>query len=108
MCRICLLLSACCRRAALSAGAAQVSISTDPFAVMTDADWALMIGAKPRGPGQERADLLDQNGRIFVVQGRARVVGGSTCGKVMVVGAGEVQRIALGVGCAGHPMMHRV
>jgi hypothetical protein len=55
---------------AVSAGAAQVSISTDPYAVFTDADWALMIGAKPRGPGQERADLLDQNGRIFVDQVR--------------------------------------
>jgi hypothetical protein len=38
--------------------------------VFNDADWALMIGAKPRGPGQERADLLDQNGRIFVDQVR--------------------------------------
>lgn len=46
----------------------QVSISTDPYAVFQDAEWALMIGAKPRGPGQERADLLDQNGRIFVEQ----------------------------------------
>jgi malate/lactate dehydrogenase len=48
-----------------------VSISTDPYAVFQDAEWALMIGAKPRGPGQERADLLDQNGRIFVDQVRA-------------------------------------
>jgi hypothetical protein len=48
----------------------QVSISTDPYAVFQDAEWALMIGAKPRGPGQERADLLDQNGRIFVEQVR--------------------------------------
>jgi len=46
----------------------QVSISTDPYTVFQDAEWALMIGAKPRGPGQERADLLDQNGRIFVEQ----------------------------------------
>ena len=46
----------------------QVAISTDPYAVFQDAEWALMIGAKPRGPGQERADLLDQNGRIFVEQ----------------------------------------
>jgi hypothetical protein len=51
---------------------AQVSISTDPYAVFKDAEWALMIGAKPRGPGQERADLLDQNGRIFVEQVRAQ------------------------------------
>lgn len=45
-----------------------------------------MIGAKPRGPGQERADLLDQNGRIFVEQGKAlNEVASKNC-KVMVVG----------------------
>lgn len=64
----------------------EVSISTDPYAVFQDAEWALMIGAKPRGPGQERADLLDQNGRIFVEQGKAlNEVASKTC-KVMVVG----------------------
>lgn len=51
----------------------QVSIGTDPYAVFKDAEWALMIGAKPRGPGQERADLLDQNGRIFVEQVRSNL-----------------------------------
>lgn len=64
----------------------EVSISTDPYAVFQDAEWALMIGAKPRGPGQERADLLDQNGRIFVEQGKAlNEVASKNC-KVMVVG----------------------
>lgn len=38
-----------------------------------------MIGAKPRGPGQERADLLDQNGRIFVEQVRQQPADHSTC-----------------------------
>ena len=33
-----------------------------------DAEWALLIGAKPRGPGMERADLLDINGQIFAEQ----------------------------------------
>src|SRR5512136_969459 len=31
-----------------------------------DADWCLLVGAKPRGPGIERADLLKDNGRIFL------------------------------------------
>jgi len=48
----------------------QVTIGTEPEVVFKDADWALMIGAKPRGPGMERGDLLDMNGRIFVDQVR--------------------------------------
>jgi malate dehydrogenase (NADP+) len=64
----------------------EVSIGVDPRAVFKDADWALMIGAKPRGPGQERADLLDQNGRIFVEQGKALNEVASPDCKVMVVG----------------------
>ena len=64
----------------------EVSIGIDPFSVFKDADWALMIGAKPRGPGQERGDLLDQNGRIFVDQGRALNESASRNCKVLVVG----------------------
>lgn len=36
-------------------------------------DWALLIGAKPRGPGMERSDLIKENGAIFVDQGRALI-----------------------------------
>ena len=43
-----------------------------PQQVFEGADWALLIGAKPRGPGMERSDLLDINGRIFEEQVRAR------------------------------------
>lgn len=46
----------------------QVSIGTEPSSVFNEADWCLMIGAKPRGPGMERADLLQQNGEIFQIQ----------------------------------------
>lgn len=46
----------------------EVSISIDPYEVFQDAEWALLIGAKPRGPGMERADLLDINGQIFAEQ----------------------------------------
>lgn len=46
----------------------EVSISIDPYEVFQDAEWALLIGAKPRGPGMERAGLLDINGQIFAEQ----------------------------------------
>jgi malate/lactate dehydrogenase len=49
----------------------EVSIGIDPREIFTGADWALMVGAQPRGPGMERADLLDLNGRIFKEQGEA-------------------------------------
>nr|XP_033510842.1 malate dehydrogenase [NADP], chloroplastic-like isoform X2 [Nicotiana tomentosiformis] len=46
----------------------EVNIGTDPYEVFQDAEWALLIGAKPRGPGMERAGLLDINGQIFAEQ----------------------------------------
>jgi malate dehydrogenase (NADP+) len=46
----------------------QVTIGIDPTEVFAGADWCLMVGAKPRGPGMERADLLQQNGEIFQIQ----------------------------------------
>lgn len=46
----------------------EVSIGIDPCDVFQDVEWAVLIGAKPRGPGMERADLLDINGRIFAQQ----------------------------------------
>ncbi|KAJ6727328.1 malate dehydrogenase [Salix purpurea] len=49
----------------------EVSIGINPYEVFEDAEWALLIGAKPRGPGMERAGLLDINGQIFAEQGKA-------------------------------------
>ena len=46
----------------------EVKIGIDAHTVFKDADWALLIGAKPRGPGMERAELLDINGQIFQEQ----------------------------------------
>lgn len=46
----------------------QVSIGINPYEVFQDCEWALLIGAKPRGPGMERAGLLDINGQIFSEQ----------------------------------------
>jgi malate dehydrogenase len=44
--------------------------TSDPAVGFKDANWCLLVGAKPRGPGMERADLLKDNGKIFIEQGR--------------------------------------
>jgi hypothetical protein len=49
----------------------EVSIGINPYEVFEDVEWALLIGAKPRGPGMERAGLLDINGQIFAEQVRS-------------------------------------
>lgn len=64
----------------------EVSIGINPYEVFQDAEWALLIGAKPRGPGMERADLLDINGQIFAEQGKALNASASPNVKVIVVG----------------------
>lgn len=64
----------------------EVSIGIDPREIFKGADWALMVGAQPRGPGMERADLLDLNGRIFKDQGEALNDVASPDVKVLVVG----------------------
>lgn len=64
----------------------EVNLGTDPYEVFRDAGWALLIGAKPRGPGMERADLLDINGKIFAEQGKALNAVASPNVKVIVVG----------------------
>jgi len=58
----------------------------DPNVAFRDADYALLVGAKPRGPGMERRDLLAQNAGIFKVQGRALNDHASRGVKVLVVG----------------------
>lgn len=49
----------------------EVLIGSDPQTIFRNVHYALLIGAKPRGPGMERADLLKDNGKIFVGQGKA-------------------------------------
>ncbi len=51
-----------------------------------DADYALLVGARPRGPGMERKDLIAENGKIFGPQGRALNAVASQNVKVLVVG----------------------
>jgi malate dehydrogenase len=61
-------------------------LSDDANEVFKDIDYALLVGAKPRGPGMERSDLLEANGGIFKVQGKALNDNASRDVKVVVVG----------------------
>ena len=58
----------------------------DPMTAFKDADYALLIGSRPRGPGMERAELLAVNAEIFTAQGKALDQVASRNVKVLVVG----------------------
>ena len=58
----------------------------DPKTGFKDTDYALLVGARPRGPGMERADLLAANAQIFTAQGKALNAAASRSVKVLVVG----------------------
>jgi malate dehydrogenase len=58
----------------------------DPMTAFKDTDYALLVGARPRGPGMERADLLAANAQIFTAQGKALDKVASRNVKVLVVG----------------------
>jgi malate dehydrogenase len=68
-----------------------------------DVNWALLVGSKPRGPGMERADLLKDNGKIFVAQGKSidavaaddvRVaVVGNPCNTNIMIAANQARRV---------------
>jgi malate dehydrogenase len=58
----------------------------DPMTAFKDADYAVLVGARPRGPGMERADLLAANAQIFTAQGKALDKVASRNVKVLVVG----------------------
>lgn len=64
----------------------EVVLGSDPNVVFQGIDYAFLIGAKPRGPGMERKDLLFENGKIFVGQGKALNKSASRDVKVLVVG----------------------
>ena len=65
---------------------AGIVATDDPNAAFKDADYALLVGARPRGPGMERKDLLEANAAIFSVQGKAMNDNASRDIKVLVVG----------------------
>ena len=65
---------------------AGMSAHADAMTAFKYVDIALLVGARPRGPGMERKDLLEANGAIFTVQGRALDAVASRDVKVLVVG----------------------
>jgi malate dehydrogenase len=63
-----------------------MSAHGDPNTAFKDIDYALLVGARPRGPGMERKDLLSANAQIFTAQGKALNAVASRKVKVLVVG----------------------
>ena len=65
---------------------AGMSAHSDPMTAFKDIDVALLVGARPRGPGMERKDLLSANAQIFTAQGKALNAVAKKTVKVLVVG----------------------
>src|ERR1700748_1718015 len=78
-------------------------LTGDADVAFKDVNWALLVGSKPRGPGMERADLLKDNGRIFIAQGQSidkvaaddcRVAGGGNpCNTNVMIAAHQAKRL---------------
>ncbi len=78
-------------------------LTGDANVAFKDANWCLLVGSKPRGPGMERADLLKDNGKIFIAQGQAidavaadnaRVaVVGNPCNTNVMIAAAQAKRL---------------
>lgn len=64
----------------------EIHFGSDPYKIFKDVDVAFLVGAKPRGPGMERSDLLIDNAKIFVEQGKALNEVASKEVRVLVVG----------------------
>ena len=78
-------------------------LTGDADVAFKDVNWALLVGSKPRGPGMERADLLKDNGKIFIAQGQSidRVaaddcriaVVGNPCNTNVMIAASQAKRL---------------
>src|SRR6185503_17028911 len=84
-------------------------LTSDPNVGFKDANWCLLVGAKPRGPGMERADLLKDNGKIFTEQGQIIDRVAAHDARVAVVGnpANTNAMIAASVAPAAARALHR-
>jgi malate dehydrogenase len=79
-------------------------LTDTPDTAFGDANWCLLVGSKPRGPGLERADLLKDNGKIFIGQGKsidavaaadARIaVVGNPCNTNCMIAASQAKRLS--------------
>jgi len=63
-----------------------IEITDQAKKAFKDVDYALLLGAFPRGPGMERGELLEKNGKIFIEQGKALNEAAKDTAKVFVVG----------------------
>src|SRR5262245_24004456 len=63
-----------------------VIITDDPNKAFAGCNWALLVGAAPRGPGEQRKDLILKNGPIFVGQGQAIARHAASDVRILVVG----------------------
>ena len=78
-------------------------LTGEPDVAFKDASWCILVGSKPRGPGMERADLLKDNGKIFIAQGQSidkvaaddcRVaVVGNPCNTNVMIAASQAKRL---------------
>ncbi len=64
----------------------EIHIGSDPHTIFRDVHLAILVGAKPRGPGMERGELLQENGKIFIAQGKALDEVADPTVKVFVIG----------------------
>ena len=64
----------------------EIIVTSNPEEAFKDANLCLFVGSKPRGPGMERSDLLKDNGKIFVGQGKAIAENAADDCRVIVVG----------------------
>ena len=64
----------------------EMILTDDPMVAFKDTEYALLVGARPRGPGMERKDLLEANAAIFSAQGKAIDAAANKAIKVLVVG----------------------
>ncbi len=64
----------------------EIVIGSDPYKIFQGVRYAILVGARPRGPGMERGDLLKENGKIFIGQGKALSEVADRDVKVLVVG----------------------
>ena len=81
----------------------KIETSTEPATAFKDADVVMLVGSKPRGPGMSRADLIRENGPIFVGQGKAIdevaaidarvIVVGNPCNTNCLIAAAQAKRV---------------
>ena len=64
----------------------EIIVTSDVNEAFKDANLCLLVGSKPRGPGMERSDLLKDNGKIFVGQGKAIADNAADDCRIVVVG----------------------